>query len=82
LKNVNEEALGLINQSAQLLIVVGKNLKNLLDDYQKPSHELVMNWKELEGVSEVPIDQRIAGAYKKIYYFIQMMQFFAKPAEE
>ncbi|MDR0877484.1 MAG: DUF5312 family protein [Treponema sp.] len=82
LKNVNEEALGLINQAAQYLIVVGKSLKNLLDDYQKPKHELVMNWKELEGVTEVPIDQRIAGAYKKIYYLIQMMQFFAKPAEE
>jgi hypothetical protein len=82
LKSVNEEALGLINQAAQHLIVIGKSFKSLIDDYQKPSHDLIMNWKELEGVSEVPIDQRIAAAYKKIYYFIQMMQSFTKPAEE
>jgi hypothetical protein len=81
LKNVNEEAQGMINSAAQNLIVIGKNLKNLLDDYQKPGRELVMNWKELEMASEVPIAQRLAGAYKKIYYFIQMMQLLSKAPE-
>jgi hypothetical protein len=81
LKSVNEEARDLINTAAQALIGIGKNLKNLLDDYQKPTRELIINWKELEGSSETPLAQRIAGTYKKIYYFIQMMQFLSKTPE-
>jgi hypothetical protein len=81
LKSVNETALGLINAAAQSLINVGRPLKNLLDDYQKPSKELVMNWKELEGASEAPIAQRMTETYKKIYYFIQMLQILSKAPE-
>ncbi|MDR0624660.1 MAG: DUF5312 family protein [Treponema sp.] len=81
LKSVNEEAQGLISSAAQALIGLGKNLKNLLDDYQKPSKDLIINWKELEGASEIPMAQRITGIYKKIYYFIQMMQLLLKAPE-
>ncbi|MDR1421131.1 MAG: DUF5312 domain-containing protein [Treponema sp.] len=81
LKSANEEAEELIQRTAQFLITVGKNLKSLIEDYQKSRRELIMNWKELEGASEIPLGQRMTGTYKKIYYFIQMMQFFAKPKE-
>jgi hypothetical protein len=82
LKNVNETARELINTASQSLIVVGKNLKGLYEDYQKNPHELVINWKELEGASEIPLGQRIADTYRKIYYFIQIMQLLSKPVEE
>ncbi|MDR2160161.1 MAG: DUF5312 domain-containing protein [Treponema sp.] len=82
LNSVNEAARELINLAAQSLIIVGKNLKGLLEDYQKNPHELIINWKELEGASEIPLGQRIADTYKKIYYFIQIMQLLSKPAEE
>jgi hypothetical protein len=82
LDSVNEAALELINLAAQSLIVVGKNLKVLFEDYQKNPHALVINWKELEGASEAPLGQRMADTYKKIYYFIQIMQFLSKPAEK
>ncbi|MFP3090939.1 DUF5312 domain-containing protein [Treponema sp. TIM-1] len=75
--NINEEAQELITSAAQALIIVGKHLKNLTDDFQKSPHELIMNWKELGYVSRTPIGQRIADAYKKINYFIQLMQFFS-----
>jgi hypothetical protein len=81
LKSVNEEAQGLINASAQSLIGVGRNLKSLLEDCQKPSKELLMNWKELEGASEAPLAQRMADTYKKIYYFIQLLQLLSKAPE-
>ncbi|QQO10761.1 DUF5312 family protein [Breznakiella homolactica] len=82
LKSVNEEAQKMIILSAQALIVIGKHFKGILEDYQKNPHELIMNWKEIESTSEEPIAQRITEVYKKIYYFIQMMQFFARPAGE
>lgn len=78
LKGINDDAQKMVNTAAQACIAVGKNLKNVLEDYQKTPHELIINWKEIEFASEVPIDQRIAVVYKKIYYFVQLMQFFAK----
>jgi hypothetical protein len=75
--NINEEAQDIITSAAQSLIVVGKHLKDLEDDFQKSPHEVIMNWKELGYVSRTPIGQRIADAYKKINYFVQLMQFFA-----
>jgi hypothetical protein len=78
LKIVNEDAQRMINGSAQSLIVIGKNLKNVLEDYQKTPHELIVNWKEIELASEQPIADRVTDVYKRIYYFVQLMQFFAK----
>jgi hypothetical protein len=82
LKAVNEEALDMINRSTRSLIVVGQSFKTLLEDLQKPSHDLLMNWKELGSLSEVPLFQRISNAYKQIYYFVRMMQFYAKAEEQ
>jgi hypothetical protein len=81
LSNVNEKAQTMISAAAQSLIGVGRNLKNLLDDYQRPAKELIMNWKELEAASETPLGQRMADTYKKIYYFVQLMQILSKPPE-
>ncbi len=76
MKTANEEAQEMITNTAQSLIIIGKNFKNILEDYQKSPKELVMNWKELESSSEEPLPQRITAVYKKIYYFVQLMQFF------
>lgn len=76
LGTVNEKALEMIKSSALSLIIMGKSLKVLSDDLQKSSHDLLMNWKDLEGVSETPMAQRISLAYKKIYYFVQLIQTF------
>jgi hypothetical protein len=81
ISGINEEAQDLINSAAQSLIIVGKHMKNLLDDFQKTPHELIMNWKEMGTVSRAPIGPRIAEAYKQINYFIQLMQFFSRPPE-
>ena len=82
LKGVNDDAQRMVNGSAQALIAIGKNLKSLLEDYQRVPHVLLINWKELELASEKPIDERVTEVYKKIYHFVQLMQFFAKGAEE
>jgi len=78
LKSINDNAKSLINDSAQQLIVLGKNLKNVLTDVEKPRHELLLNWKEVSGFVEDDLKERIVDAYKKIYYFIQLLQVFVK----
>ena len=80
--SINEEALNLINRAVPSLIVVGKHLKMLLDDYEKKPYELIMNWKELTQFSKAPLAQRIGAAYKKINYFVQLMILETRPLEE
>jgi hypothetical protein len=71
--SVNAEALNIINRATQSLIIVGKHLKMLYDDYQKKPYELMMNWKELTQVSRIPMVQRLSDDYKKTNYFVQLM---------
>lgn len=78
LKTVNETAMGLINKSALNLITVGRHLKSLIDDLNKPHHELLLNWKEVENASSIPMKEAMTEAYKKIYYMVQLLQFYVK----
>ena len=79
INTINEEALNMINRAVPSLIVVGKHFKMLVDDYEKKPTELIMNWKELALFSKAPLAQRIAAAYKKINYFVQLMILETKP---
>jgi hypothetical protein len=74
LGKVNAEAQDIINEAAQALIVVGKHMKNLIEDLQKKHPELLVNWKELNLVSKDPLPQRMVTDFKKINYFIQLMR--------
>jgi uncharacterized membrane protein YheB (UPF0754 family) len=82
LTSVNEEAEGMILKAAQALITIGRNLKNVLEDLQKSPRELIMNWKELESVSPEPMAQRITVIYKKLYYFVQILQLLVRGEED
>jgi hypothetical protein len=82
LSSVNEDAENLIKTAAQNLIVIGKNFKSVLDDLQKPSHDLIINWKELEAVSPEPVGPKITLVYKKIYIFVQILQVLAQSPED
>jgi hypothetical protein len=79
-QEINESALSIINEAAGNLISFGKNLKSLIEDLDRKDHELIINWKELESMSDIPVKARLSDAYKKIYYFIQLMQMFVKPS--
>lgn len=78
LNDINEKALLMLKSSAQNLITLAKNLKLCIEDYQKQPRELLINWKELEGAFEGNVKESLAGIYKTIYYFIQLLQFFVK----
>lgn len=80
-KEINDNAIQIINEAASNLISFGKNLKSLIEDSDRKDHELIINWKELESMSETPVKTRMSDAYKKIYYFIQLMQMFVKPGK-
>jgi len=55
------------------LIIIGKHLKNLIDDVQKKHPELLVNWREVNLASKEPIAQRMITNFKRMNYFIQLM---------
>jgi hypothetical protein len=78
LKDINDEAYTILQQSAQNLVSMGKNLKTVLEDYGKKPHQVLNNWSELEAVSDQNLEEQITAVYKKTYYFIQLLQFFVQ----
>jgi len=70
---VNGESKDIITSAAQELIVIGKHLKNLIEDVQKKHPELLVNWREINLASKEPLTQRMINDFKKINYFVQLM---------
>ncbi|WP_052078857.1 DUF5312 family protein [Spirochaeta lutea] len=77
-EEINIRAQKIVAEAANSLISFGKGIKSLLEDLDRPNHELIINWKELESLSEEPLKQRMGEVYKRLYYFIQLLQMFAK----
>ncbi len=75
-EDANESARTFIVTSTQNLIVIGKTMKQLIEDYAKAKPVIVQNWKELEKFIESPMKDFSVNIYKKIYYFVQLMQTY------
>ncbi|MBN2049157.1 MAG: hypothetical protein JW760_01830 [Spirochaetales bacterium] len=82
LKEANDTALRHIEQSVQHLVSIGKSLKYALEDAAKQPPELIINWKELQSASDGQVRRQITEVYKQIYYFVQLMQYFAPKKEQ
>ena len=82
INGIDDEALEIIKAAAAHIITVGKHIKALSDDIPKKQGELIINWKELDAYSRLPLAQRILDAYKKINYFVQLMTLATRPIEE
>jgi len=74
--DANDQARGYIIQGTQNLIIIGKTIKQLIEDYALPKPVIVQNWRELEKYIETPIKEFSVNIYKKIYLFVQLMQTF------
>ena len=78
LKDINAGARALIIEAAGHFIVIGKHLKMTIDDYVKPKHELMLNWKSLETSTDKELKEWMTATYRQLYAFVQLMQFFVK----
>jgi hypothetical protein len=81
LKDTNDKAGAMISRAAVNLIGIGRQLKGLIEDFAKPHHEILLNWKEVEGQSARPLKSWLVDTYKKIYYIVQLLQYFVKSEE-
>jgi hypothetical protein len=78
LKETNDKATTMISRAAVNLIGIGRQLKGLIEDLAKPHHEILLNWKEVENQSSRPLKAWLIDTYKKIYYIVQLLQYFVK----
>ena len=78
LDEVNKQARAMIMDAAQSLISMAKDLKMVIEDYDRKSPEVVLNWKELDSYSEEPLKERMSTIYRTTYYFVQLLQMFVK----
>jgi hypothetical protein len=72
-QKVNGEAWDLLSSTAESLIVLGGYLKDILVD-AKEGGILIMNYRELQLMSEVPLNQQIILTYKRIFAYLQIQQ--------
>lgn len=77
LNQVNTEVLRLVNEAAQNLIIIGKNLKILMADMERKEHQILVNWRELDTESENKLAERMSNMYRQLYYLIQLLQVYA-----
>jgi len=78
LVEINNDAKKIINSSAQNLIVLGKNIKMLLEEFKAEGQEIIINWKEVESWADPPIDEQMSEVYTQIYYLVQLLQLCMK----
>ena len=78
LNEVNEQALHMIQDTANNLITMGKVMKLMIEDLDRERPELIQNWKELDSYTEQPLREQLIAIYKRTYYFVQLMQMYAK----
>ncbi len=82
LKELNDEALLMVQKSTSNLVTLGKVLKQLIGDYKAEPHEIILNWKGLQSASDEDLGEKMTNTYKKIYYFVRLMQNYVKTGKK
>ena len=76
LRQINDEAYRMLADSSQHFVAVARVLKLVHEDIGKPNPSNLMNWKQLKPSGDRDLRSLIAGVYKKIYSFVQLMQMY------
>lgn len=76
LNQVNDEARTMLGDSIQYFVGIARVLKLAHEDISKPNPAYLVNWKELKPAADKDLRAVIAGVYKKIYNFVQLMQMY------
>jgi hypothetical protein len=77
LRKTNEEALEFIDVSAQALIVIGTTIRKALDDRTSGAGELIINWRELESMVEIPLVKYLVATHNRISGFLQVLRLLS-----
>ena len=73
---INNQAHSAITEAAQNLIVIGKNLKLVIEDAGRKEATVILNWRELDAEIEESIQDLMMVVYKQIYHLVQLLQIY------
>jgi hypothetical protein len=76
LQRINEEAWDLLSSTAEALILLGKQFKEILVDAKKEGL-YISNFRELQKEAEPPLTPHLIVSYKRIYAYLQLQQLVA-----
>jgi hypothetical protein len=82
LSGINERAKELISNAITAFSLVGACLMDLHEDYTKNRFALLINWKEMELLSESPIAERMEQSCKIIDAFVNLLKLFVADEAE
>lgn len=69
LEDINAQALSVLTEGVRRLVIFGKILKSLIEDYDnKATNEFLINWQEVSMASDPPLKTRMVKEYKRIYH--------------
>jgi hypothetical protein len=74
LKKINEQAQSMIVRSSQHFVVLGKLLKQLIEEPRPDSPVLIVNWRELENKAGKSAKQLVIPVYNQIYHFVRLLK--------
>jgi hypothetical protein len=76
LQRINEEAGSLLSSTAEALILLGKQFREILVDARKEGL-YISNYRELQKEAELPLTQHLIASFKRIYAYLQLQQLVA-----
>lgn len=76
LKKIDESAKDMLVRSAGQVVALGKVLRQVFEDLQRPTPKLILNWRELAARAKRDPKQMFASAYHKLYYFTQLAKLY------
>jgi hypothetical protein len=76
LKKINDVARNTLVRSCQSMITMGKVLKQLYEDFKKPSSQMILNWREISARSKRDMGQLFVHNYQKLYDFVQLVKLY------
>jgi hypothetical protein len=74
LQRINNEAWDLLSGTAESLVLLGRQFKDILMDVKAKEGNYITNYRELQRESEPPLTQRLITIYKRIYTYLQIQQ--------
>jgi hypothetical protein len=74
LQEINDQAGAMIGEATQHFVSIARILKMVFEDYGKTHPELIINWRELKSMTDKDMRTLVAGVYKQIYSFVQLLQ--------
>jgi hypothetical protein len=71
--DINDSTLEILKNAAVQLSIIEENLKYLMDDVQKKHPKMILNWRELNSASKVPLLQCMLESHRKIKGCTQLL---------